>query len=691
MLKKTILLGLLLCSTIVIKAQYNDDQETQIQSPENEIQDYDELVIEMAKTIQTANYDCQNEDAEVVKYEDSIYIDRLYTLPSTMELVFNPSVKSFIEMYARRHKQVGYMLGEGEYLFPLFEQALEKEGVPLELKYLPVIESALNPTAKSRAGAMGLWQFMPATARMFDLEINSLVDERRDPQKSTDAAAKYLKYLYNIYGDWNLVIAAYNCGPGNVNKAIRRSGGQTDYWTIYPYLPKETRSYVPIFIAATYIMNYYDSHNICPQISTRPVSMDTLMIDKNVHFEQISNVLDIPIEDIRKYNPQFKNDIIPGAYKNYALTLPIDYITAFIDKKDDILNYKAQELLSQRKIAGLDATSDSGSSTIVHKVKKGDTLSGISRKYGITLAQLKKWNKLKSNNVPIGKRLTIYKNTPKSKAKPSTNEHLASANTTTQKATSNSNKATTSTTSKSKKSVVDSMPVDVSMVQGDNYYGNSGTVVVDAESQLGGKTNISGRPQKTQKEIKTETTTTYYKVKKGDTWTGVARKNNATIKDLKQWNNIKNNTLIAGKTLKILKTRQIEIEVPVEEPLLNEPQLASVEIDSVLANDAINDYISKVNKDNSTLPIIQISGSDTENSSRSNSSDELRTIYHKVRIGETITQIAAQYNVSKDDIVSWNKLSSKTAKVGQRLLIRLPEVAKEDAKKNTSNTASTLN
>lgn len=671
MLKKTILFSLLLSSSIVLKAQYSDgDNQTQPQSSQEIVENFDQQVIDMAKSLQTANYDCQNDGTEVVKFEDSVYIERLYNLPSTMELVFNPAVKSFIEMYARRHKQVGYMLGEGEYLFPLFEQALEKEDVPLELKYLPVIESALNPTAKSRAGAMGLWQFMPATARMFDLEINSLVDERCDPLKSTDAAARYLKYLYNIYGDWNLVIAAYNCGPGNVNKAIRRSGGQTDYWAIYPYLPKETRSYVPIFIAATYIMNYYDQHNICPQVSKRPVSMDTLMVDNNIHFEQISNVLNLPIEDIRKYNPQFKDDIIPGDYKKYAINLPIDYITAFIDKKDEIRNYKVQELLSHRKVAGLDAGSQQ-TSTVTHKVKRGDTLSGISRKYGVTVAQVKKWNKLKSNNVAVGRRLTIHKSVPKKVTKPSSNEQLA-ANTQPKKATS-------------KTSVVDSMPIDESMKQ-DRSSGSSKTVVIDAEAQLNGNSGLYA-PQKTQKEIRTETITAYYKIKKGDTWTSVARKNNATINQIKKWNNIKNNSLIAGKSLKILKTREIEVEVPVEEPQLNEPQLATVEIDSIYANDALNDYLSKVNKDNNTLPLIQISSIDG-NTRSSNSSDESRTIYHKVRIGETITQIATQYNVSKDDIISWNKLSSNTAKVGQRLLIRLPEPSLNKVKSSNTDTAS---
>lgn len=200
-----------------------------------------------------------------VSYHDTIYANRLYTLPTVMELSYNQVVKSYIEMYStRRREQVSYMLALGEYYFPMFEEALDRHGLPLELKYLPVIESALNPIAVSRVGATGLWQFMLRTGKSYGLEVNSLVDERRDPYKSTEAAVKYLKDLYAIYGDWNLVIAAYNCGPGNVNKAIARSGGKRDYWEIYYKLPKETRGYVPAFIAANYIMNHFSDHNICP-------------------------------------------------------------------------------------------------------------------------------------------------------------------------------------------------------------------------------------------------------------------------------------------------------------------------------------------------------------------------------------------------------------------------------------------
>ncbi|WP_165020389.1 LysM peptidoglycan-binding domain-containing protein [Dysgonomonas sp. ZJ279] len=620
MLKKIIFTGLLLCVTFAVSAQSQrelSDREkvtdSSIVYPADMERNYDQLLSTWSKDVKYAD-DCTNSIDETTIAPDSTYINRLYSLPTKMELVFNPVVRTYIEMYAgRRRNQVSYMLGEGKYYFPMFEEALDKEGIPLELKYLPVIESALNPIARSRVGATGLWQFMAGTGKMYNLEINSLVDERSDPQKSTDAAAKYLKDLYSIYGDWNLVIAAYNCGPGNVNKAIRRSGGLTDYWAIYPYLPKETRGYVPAFIAATYIMNYYGEHNICPVECSNPASLDTLVIDKTVHFQQIADIIDIPVEDIRKYNPQFKSDVVPGNYKGYAINLPIKKIGAFIDNKDTIYAHRSAELLTHRKVAGIDAVSGikGASGSVTHRVKKGDTLSKIASSYGVTLAQVKKWNNLRTNSVPVGRRLTIYQAVP-TKEKESTEVQLAS----------------------------NDSPVS----------GNTTTQSV--------------------------TTTSYYKVKKGDTWSGIAKKNGVTIAEIKKWNNIKSNSLIAGKQLKIQQVK--EVEVVVEETVkLPEPKLSVVALDSVYIVSLVDDYMKRIERDESSLPLIRIASlSDTP---ERKTGDDTKIIYHKVRIGETITQIATRYNVSKKDIVSWNRLSSNVAKVGQRLLIRLPEADQSDA------------
>lgn len=348
-----------------------------------------------------------------VVYSDSVYMQRLYNLPTEMELSFNPVVRNYIEMYSIRSRDlVSYMLSLGNYYYPMFEEALDRHGLPLELKYLPVIESALNPVAVSRMGATGLWQFMLRTGKQYHLEVNSLVDERRDPYKSTEAAAQFLSDLYKIYGDWNLVIAAYNCGPGNVNKAIARSGGKHDYWGIYYNLPRETRGYVPAFIAANYIMNYSDDHYICPKESfDEYVSLDTIHVTNEIHFKQISAVLDVPIEDIRRYNPQFKRDIIPGHTKPYTLVLPANQMYAYISKSDEIINHNKSLYLTHRKqtlteqYAG--TVTNGNVINTYYKIKKGDNLGAIARRNRTTVARLQRMNGMKSTRLSIGKSLIV--------------------------------------------------------------------------------------------------------------------------------------------------------------------------------------------------------------------------------------------------------------------------------------------
>lgn len=344
-------------------------------------------------------------------YPDSVYKKRLDMLPAYIEMPYNSVVRQYIDLYTgRRRELVEYMLGLGVYYFPIFEQELEKNGLPLELKYLPIIESALNPMATSRAGAAGLWQFMLPTAKVMGLEVNSLVDERRDPYKSSAAAAHYLKELYEIYHDWNLAIAAYNCGPGTVNKAIRRAGGKRDYWEIYYYLPRETRGYVPLFIAANYVMNYYNEHNICPVQTDFSMAIDTVEINHPLHMMQVSEVLKVPIEQIRDLNPHYRRDIIPGdSSKARSLCLPSQYIYAFIEEQDSIMSYKADSL-QRRSIAGPSLEKGkAGIGTAIHyKIKKGDTLSGIAHKYRVSVKDIKEWNGMKNDKITVGKRLTIY-------------------------------------------------------------------------------------------------------------------------------------------------------------------------------------------------------------------------------------------------------------------------------------------
>ena len=347
---------------------------------------------------------------------DSVCRLRLSQMPCLMEMPYNSTVRSFIDLYTiKKRRQVEYMMGMSDYYFPIFEQVLGANNLPLELKYLPIIESALNTTVVSRMGAAGLWQFMIATGRMYGLEINSLVDERLSAVKATNAAAHFMKDLYSIYGDWHLVIAAYNCGPGNVNKAIRRAGGKRDYWAIYPFLPRETRSYVPIFIAANYAFHYAKEHNICAVTVNMPALTDTVMVNQRIHLEQVAAVLNLPIEEIRLLNAQYRKDIIPGNIKPYALCLPLNSANSFIEKYQEVLAYKADELVNTRRsdieIVQTPAPISPGGSGRVtyHKVKKGQNLGYIAAKYGVSVSKLKKMNHLRSSTIKAGQRLKIVK------------------------------------------------------------------------------------------------------------------------------------------------------------------------------------------------------------------------------------------------------------------------------------------
>lgn len=331
---------------LVVKDQSGKDEI--IDFPEAMTYDLDSLLNEyMSKTYLSVE-DC-NMKNENPSYPQEVYIERLSRMPTVMEMAHNNIVQQFIDRYSSRLRgSVSYMLGACNFYMPIFEEALEAYQIPLELKYLPIIESALNPRAVSRVGATGLWQFMLATGKQYNLQVNSLVDERRDPIKASYAAAHFLSDLYKVFGDWNLVIAAYNCGPGNVSKAIQRSGGSKDYWHIYPYLPKETRGYVPAFIAANYIMTYYSQHNICPMGSKLPEQTDTVMVNKRMHLKQIASVMDLDIEMLRSLNPMYRCDIIPGSTEPYALRLPQAEIKRFIELEDSICGYKASELLTNR-------------------------------------------------------------------------------------------------------------------------------------------------------------------------------------------------------------------------------------------------------------------------------------------------------------------------------------------------------
>ena len=351
---------------------------------------------------------------------DSVFIERLSKMNSYITLPFNETVKNYMILYSERNRsKMERILGLSTYYFPIFEEVLDRYGMPLELKYMAVIESALNPVALSRAGARGIWQFMYRTGKLYGLNINSFVDERMDVERSADAAARYLQDAYNIFGDWALAISSYNCGSGNVNKAIRRSGGRTDFWSIYPYLPRETRGYVPAFVGAMYAMTYYKEYGLVPESIELPAHADTFCISKNLHFKQINELVGVPLEVLRELNPQYTHDIVPGNEGEYILRIPYSYSNTFIDVSGSIYTYKADTLMGPAVLKSIEQGGDGAS--IRYKVRSGDNLSKIAARHHVTVVQLKKWNHLSSNNLRVGQILTIYGrgyNPPAQKASP---------------------------------------------------------------------------------------------------------------------------------------------------------------------------------------------------------------------------------------------------------------------------------
>ena len=471
---------------------------------------------------------------------DQEYIDRLQRMPAVIEMPYNKIVRAFIDMYVERKKSlVESMLGMSLYYMPIFEQALDKYGMPMELKYLPIIESALNPTAVSRAGATGLWQFMLDTAKGLGLEINSLVDQRRDPYLSSDAAARYLKQLYNSYGDWSLAIAAYNCGPGNVNKALRRAGGgKKDFWEIYPFLPRETRDYIPAFIAANYAMTYYNHHNISPALASRPIVTDTVHVNKRVHFQQISDVMGISMDELRVLNPQYRTDVIPGDIHPYALILPNIQAYCYIANEDSIVNHNAERYARRDVVepsTGTTVTAGDGGQYVeevivkYHKVRRGENLASIARRYGVSQQSIRRTNGI-GRRVRRGQTLRIntiqrrYVPAPAqqdSTATPDTKPQVAAADTVPDTKTNETAEPTPQT-----RQVTDAM----------------------SNAKNNDKKNDNGRKNSRKK---TESKPVKHKVSSGENLTKIAKRYGVTVDQLRSANNISGDNIQAGQTLTI--------------------------------------------------------------------------------------------------------------------------------------------
>ena len=496
-----------------------------------------------------------------VETSDEIIKTRLAAMPTVIEMPFNSIVRQYIDRYTKNgRQQVAAILGLGLYYMPIFEQALEERGLPQELKYLPVIESALDPNAVSKHGATGLWQLMLATGKGLGLECNSLVDERRDPYASSRAAAELLKQLYDTYGDWSLAIAAYNSGPGAVNKAIRRAGGdpsKADFWSVYPYLPEETRGYVPMFIAANYVMTYYPHHNISPVLPTKPLVTDTVGISDRVHFDQIEAVLAIPKDELRILNPQYREDVIPGnPERAYMLVLPSKQVHAYIMSQDQILSYQADKYRRRTTVqpgkateeAPLLASADSeepatqqlpiastGTPTSVsHKVAAGETLTTIAAKYGVAAADIRSSNNLRRNAVRVGQVLTINGVDPDiaAAARKEANDNMLAAADTQQKATNTSSSQTQAQTRQTQQ------PTKKETVA------SSANTKKNTTAQT--KTQTKSQTASSKKSRQTTHT-----IKRGETLGHIARKYGVTVDAIKKANGMKSDAIRAGADLKI--------------------------------------------------------------------------------------------------------------------------------------------
>lgn len=614
---------------------------------------------------------------------------------SPFNIEYNQGLENIIKSFLKnRKKAFERLMAVSEYYFPMFEEALAKQNVPLEIKYLAVVESALNPRAVSRVGATGLWQFMYHTGKQYNLGIDSYVDDRIDPLKASEAAAQYMTNMYKIFGDWDLVLASYNSGPGNVAKAIRRSGGHQNFWNIRKYLPQETQGYVPAFLATMYIYEYHKEHGIKPDRAiVKHFATDTIMIKKQMTFKQIADLLDMPIAQIQMLNPQYKLNVVPAYHDNaYYLRLPNDKIAMFTSNEDKIYAYVQHELDQrerpfnarfQQAWASRDSLSSGESYSVTrtkyHKVRRGDNLSEIADRYDVAVSDIKRWNKLKSNKAPLGRNLKIV-----------TTERIAA---------------------RVKKTKVDSTAVAVKQPE-----------VKPIQTAVAENTPKETKLFKEEKVVTFKDVTRFYKVKKGDNLSEIADKNEVSLADLKKWNKIKGNSIAAGKSLKIITNERVVTVV--KKPIKSEAAIANndrnkkeVESEStddfyvVQKGDNLGSIARKHNisiedlkkwnhlEDNniqleSRLKISDITLNNEENQTEVADNSELKNIEYTVQKGDNLGSIARKNNVTVADLKSWNDLSDNNIKLGDKLIVAKKMVMDSDsavAEKSTKKDKSNKN
>lgn len=613
------------------------------------------------------SFDIKNIDVDQkVDYElpTELLKERLRKLDekSPFNIEYNVGLENVIKSFLKNRKRsFERLIGISQYYFPMFEEALAAQNIPLEIKYLAVVESALNPRAVSRVGATGLWQFMYQTGKQYGLKVDTYVDERSDPLKASNAATQYMKNMYSIFGDWDLVLASYNTGPGNVAKAIRRSGGKQNYWNIRPYLHKETQGYLPAFLATMYIFEYHKEHGIKPDRAiANHFSTDTIRIKRAMTFKQLSDLLDVSVAELQFLNPSYKREEVPYITgQNHFLRLPVDKIAVFTSNEDKIYAYADYESnLRERPFQStmLASRESSGSSSRVkyHKVRKGDSLSEISDRYGVTMSELKKWNKLKSSKAPLGKNLKIY-----------VNEAVAS----------NDKKST-----------------------------KADTTSIKPSEALASNT---GKVFKEEKVVAFKDVVKYHKVKKGDNLGEISDKYGVSVAEVKKWNKLKNNNIALGANLKIIKNERVVTtvrkEVKADRPVENKVETAVAAVDNegqidekgyyeVQKGDNLFNIAKKFNvsledlKKWNNLETLNVQlGSKLTLAGKDEVADdtpktETKIVEHKVQKGEYLGTIAKKYNVTIAEIKEWNGLEDNNVKLGENLIVSKKEVAISEAK-----------